>query len=585
MSGDKGAGMRERGWKGLARRAGMGLAASALWTAAWGAIWTYPGCPNVDDRKDFAYDTLVMRNKAPDASLLEPNKLAVVRDPAGDIEVYFTERLGKFKVFRAKTRTVDLIREFPVYTGDEDGLLGVAADPAFAANRWLYFMYSVIDKDLWRVSRMTLSADRKSLSDEKIVFQWEVQKKDCCHTGGGMAFDDVGDLWVTIGNNEGRGNDGINETNKIASGEWGASSTASVRGGVIRIHPKPDGSYAIPKGNFWEHFADKFEKAGNAALAAQYRDSAKVKREIYVKGNRNPYTIALDPARRWLGYGDVGPDGTRPESTSLGEEYNLHLAPSFAGWPYFAGDNKMNAGNKDPLKPMNTSRWNTGVQQLPAADRPFHSFHNSASIAGPIYRFNKSLASPGKLPPHFHRMWFWNNWSGSNMEVFKIGEDGRPAPGWTGPKGIMDNHKFAGVVEVKEGPDGALYVVNYAGFFGSTAETRIERVYYKGPVCAADIAWEKGGCKATDPSVTHDIPESCQGGSGLRRAPGAGRSTAMAASLGGLDRLWLPPGTRSAEIYDLAGRRAFAIGNLAGERALELPSGLPRGIYRVVLAQ
>ena len=72
-------------------------------------------------------------------------------------------------------------------------------------------------------------------------------------------------------------------------------------------------------------------------------------------------------------------------------------------------------------------------------------------------------------------------------------------------------------MEVKERPDGALYVIHYAGSFASIAETRIERIYYKGAACDVEIPWEKTGCKAMDPAVTHDEPESCPGGSGLAR--------------------------------------------------------------------
>jgi cytochrome c len=163
-----------------------------------------------------------------------------------------------------------------------------------------------------------------SLGDEEIVFQWPVQKKECCHTGGGMHFDDLGDLYLSIGNNEGRGSDGMNETDSIDSGEWGASSTASVRGGIIRIRPLETAVngrlYAIPKGNFGEYWADKFAAEGKpAALVAEYRDPKKVLPEIYVKGNRNPYGIAVDRVRRWVAVGDVGPSRSPSRQDGSGD--------------------------------------------------------------------------------------------------------------------------------------------------------------------------------------------------------------------------------------------------------------------------
>src|SRR5690606_8740512 len=98
--------------------------------------------------------------------------------------------------------------------------------------------------------------------------------------GGPMRFDAHGDLWVTIGNNgsdlSGSGSQ-YSPSDSNANQEWGASSTASMRGGVIRI--KPDNSekgYSIPAGNFGEYWANHFETSGNASLAAQYRDPNKV---------------------------------------------------------------------------------------------------------------------------------------------------------------------------------------------------------------------------------------------------------------------------------------------------------------------
>jgi hypothetical protein len=156
--------------------------------------------------------------------------------------------------------------------------------------------------------------------------------------------------------------------------------------------------------------------------------------------------------------------------------------------------------------------------------------------------------------------------------------------GWTQPKNLMGNHSFAGVVDMKGGPDGALYVVNYAGFFASTAETRIERVFYKGPACEADIAWEKGGCKASDPTVTLDIPEACAG-TAIQAPRGRPDPVArrLAINLGSLDRIPVPAGTHTVSAYALDGRQAFSAAILEGARYFEAPSGLQRGLYQIVL--
>lgn len=589
--------------------AGLAVLAARIPEARAQGPLTYPGCNLTYKDADWVQESLVKREAAGgtggvvDATLSEPVKAAVGADAEGNIEVYFTELRGGFKVYRAKTKSVHLLKKLEVAGGPssanpEEGLMGVVLDPKFSANRWLYLYYSVKGPMLYRVSRFTLSQDRNSIAGEQTLYEFEVQRNDCCHTGGGMQFDDLGDLWLSIGNNEGRGTDGISETNKIQSGEWGASSTASVRGGVIRIHPLSkvgaDGKwYAIPKGNFGEYWAAEFQKQGKTALANDYRNPAKVLPEIYVKGNRNPYGIGLDKVRRWVAVGDVGPDGDKPDGTplSMGEDHDLYLAPAFAGWPYFAGKDRMNAGNKNPAQPMNLSKWNTGVQELPPSHDPLWEQGNGASFGAAFYRYDKHSTSTVKLPAIFHKHMIWGNWSGGGIYVARIDDNGKMVGAQK--TSVFSAKKRNGPTDVQVGPDGAVYVVNYAGFFSADPATRIDRYTYTGQQCAVDVPWEKAGCKAKDPAVTLDVPEACaypytDDVTGVKGyAPrGEDRWSKLSASLGGLNGiLEIPEGIRTVEIHDLGGRRVFTRNDLGGARSLRLPESLRQGLYQVRMSR
>jgi hypothetical protein len=409
--------------------------------AAFSQVLTYPGCTGTSS-SNFQLETLVRRVAGGGVSggvvdntggrgLWEPTKLAVGQDASGNIEVYFTELGGSFKVYKHATKTVHRIAKLDVDTvgssGDEMGLMGVALDPKFPQVPRVYLFSSPRGTPFWRVSRHTLNADHTSMSNEQIMIQWPVQKVRCCHTGGGMQFDDLGDLWVSVGNNEGRGQNGINESDSANSGEGGAASTMSLRGGIFRIRPRETANaqgklYDIPAGNFGEYWAGEFEKQGKTALAAQYRDPNKVMREIFVKGNRNPYGIAVDKVRRWVAVGDVGPDGAKPDGNpqSMGEDHDLYLNPAFAGWPYFAGKDRHIAGNKNPAQPMNNSKWNKGVNELPPSHDPLWEERNGASYAGIWYRYNSNLNSAVKLPAIFHNHVIWGNWSSGSFYVAKI---------------------------------------------------------------------------------------------------------------------------------------------------------------------
>ncbi len=119
---------------------------------------------------------------------------------------------------------------------------------------------------------------------------------------------------------------------------WDAyGNAADLRGSILRIHPdESTRGYSIPAGNFGERFAAYFRSKGDSDLASAYADPARVRPEIYVKGTQNPYSLFVDPVRRWLAWGDVGPDQGKQS-----EEYNLTREAAFAGWPYYAGEEDM----------------------------------------------------------------------------------------------------------------------------------------------------------------------------------------------------------------------------------------------------
>ena len=106
-------------------------------------------------------------------------------------------------------------------------------------------------------------------SSEKVILEIPGQRQTCCHTGGAMEFDAYGDLWITQGNNGGRAGsnttnppEGMDETKKYESDQWGASSTKGLRGNILRIHPdNSTKGYSIPSGNFGEYFAQQTGKS------------------------------------------------------------------------------------------------------------------------------------------------------------------------------------------------------------------------------------------------------------------------------------------------------------------------------------
>jgi glucose/arabinose dehydrogenase len=66
----------------------------------------------------------------------------------------------------------------------EEGVMGLAKDPNFEKNNWVYIYYSPADSSVNRLSRFTFKNDTIDHSTEKIILDVWSQRQICCHTGG-----------------------------------------------------------------------------------------------------------------------------------------------------------------------------------------------------------------------------------------------------------------------------------------------------------------------------------------------------------------------------------------------------------------
>lgn len=115
----------------------------------------------------------------------EPMQMAILPDH----NVLFVERKGTVKLYDASHNHTKTIAQFDVFSGIEDGLLGVALDPDYPNNHWVYFYYAVAgDTFVNRLSRMELRGDQLIQSSEKILLEIPTQRSYCCHSAGYIAF-------------------------------------------------------------------------------------------------------------------------------------------------------------------------------------------------------------------------------------------------------------------------------------------------------------------------------------------------------------------------------------------------------------
>ncbi|MEV6377419.1 ThuA domain-containing protein [Micromonospora musae] len=426
---------------------------------------------------------------------------------------------------------------------NEEGLVGITLDPKFAQNGWIYVYWmphESIDRDLRigkrTVSRFTYDAANQTIDQatRKDLLSWDTQIHSCCHAGGGMTFDESGNLFIGSGDsNSSGGSDGYSGNNwtqdykgvSFQDARRTAGNTNDLNGKIIRIHPEADGTYTIPKGNLF---------------TGQEEGGGKTRPEIYVMGVRNIARIAWDPVNDWLTAAWVGPDagGPNPElGPAKYETATIIKSAGNHGWPYCMGnrqpyrdrsntDATVLTGWYDCDAPKNESPRNTGLVNLPPVQdnmiwyspqgggpvfperadgsglptyepgdetftEPYLKGGGQAIMDGPTYqRENVDTTSGVAWPEYWDDKWFIGDQSNASnriaVTVDKSKVDSHGPPAFAEDLRSIIRSGSGGTqlqswMDAKFGPDGALYMLDYAGgFFSLHSNQKLIRIAYTG---------------------------------------------------------------------------------------------------------
>ena len=429
-----------------------------------------------------------------DDTLIDPMELTVAQDG----RVFFAQRDGTVKVIPPGAKESSVVGKLEVFTGLEDGLLGITLDPKFSENNWIYLFYANPEttKDSEgkktgenRVSRFTIQSGKFDPSSEKILIRIATQREECCHSGGSLNFDGQGNLFASVGDNTNPfGSDGYAPIDEQPGrSPWDAQKSSAnandLRGKILRVHPEADGTVTIPKGNLFPP------------------GTPGTRPEIFVMGNRNPFRIGVDKKNGFLYWGDVGPDaGQANENRGPAgfDEIGQARTAGFFGWPLFIADNKpymdysfsekKSVGKFDPAKPINDSPFNTGIKELPPAQPAFIFYPHSPStrfpavnggggrtaMAGPVYYFDANLKSDYKLPAEFDHTLFIYEWSRNWIIAVHLDENEKikkMEKVWTGMT-------FKRPMDMELGPDGCLYVIEYGTNWSDNRDSQIVRIEF-----------------------------------------------------------------------------------------------------------
>lgn len=228
---------------------------------------------------------------------------------APDGRLFVTQQSGALRVIKNGALLTQPFLTVSVNSSGERGLLGIAFDPDFTSNGYVYVYYTTSASPVHnRVSRFTASAanpDVAASGSEVQLLNLPSLSSATNHNGGAIHFGTDGKLYIAVGENANGAN---------------SQSLSTPLGKVLRINA--DGS--IPSDNPF------------------LSQTSGINRAIWAMGLRNPYTFGIDRTNGRIHINDVG------ESTW--EEVNLGVAGSNYGWPNVEGNNPPNvSGIRYPI--------------------------------------------------------------------------------------------------------------------------------------------------------------------------------------------------------------------------------------------
>lgn len=433
----------------------------------------------------------------------EPTEMAVL--PNGDVLV--AQRRGEVMLYNDQTQELTEVLKLDVYSktlntpgvNAEEGLMGLQKDPDYANNHWIYLYYAPTG-DQWvnRLSRFKFVDGKFDTDSEQVILDVDSQREICCHTGGSIAFGPEGLLYLSTGDNTTPFNEkgakyvhsGFGPMNDIPGHEQydarrSSGNTNDLRGKILRIKVKEDGSYDIPEGNLFPVGTEK------------------TRPEIYTMGHRNPYRISVDMKRGYVYWGDVGPDARADSLGTRGprgyDEMNQAKKAGNFGWPMFIGDNyayneyNYETGESgpeyDPAKPMNTSRNNTGLTELPPAMPAYvyypyadsQAFPQTATggrnaMAGPTY-YSDMFQGDEKLPSYYDGKVIIYDWMRGWMFAVHLNENGD----FSKMEPFAPNIKVNNLIDMEVGPNGKIYLLEYgSGWFSQNANSALGYIQFNG---------------------------------------------------------------------------------------------------------
>ena len=219
---------------------------------------------------------------------------------APDGRLFVCEQSGTLRVIENGLLLATPFLSLSVNAEGERGLLGVAFDPNFAANQYVYVYYTAATTPRHnRISRVTANGNVAVPGSEVVVMDLDDLSSATNHNGGAIDFGPDGKLYVAVGDNAFSAN---------------SQSLSTRHGKMLRLNA--NGS--IPSDN-------------PTSFAGIAGTTSGANRAIWAAGLRNPFTFAQNPGGSpAMLINDVGQFAY--------EEVDVGAAGANFGWPSTEGE-------------------------------------------------------------------------------------------------------------------------------------------------------------------------------------------------------------------------------------------------------
>jgi glucose/arabinose dehydrogenase len=204
-----------------------------------------------------------------------------------------TQKMGTMCILSPAGKTIKTITGLPAVVPDgQGGLLDVAVDPQFSANKMIYWDYSeqTSGGTLLAVAKGKLSADESKVENIQVIYRATPAYKGSLQFGSRIVFDKSGNLFITTGERSG------------TDIRMKAQALDAAIGKVIHI-----------------------TKSGKPVPGGPFAKTPGARPEIYALGLRSPEGLAINPATGELWESEFGPRG--------GDEINIIRPGKNYGWP------------------------------------------------------------------------------------------------------------------------------------------------------------------------------------------------------------------------------------------------------------